>query len=134
MCLAFAIGIVLAEWAASEVRTLPVVNPNPDPPGSGPVDRGASRSPGEAALRGTDGYAHLDDLLLRLKARPEDRALIIELRDGILATAGRLAIEKKRLSIQRAAIASARAGDVEGMEECLKRLRRTASSESEASP
>jgi serine/threonine protein kinase len=126
MVLAFAIGVAIAQWAASH-RATPVVEAI-----RGGDAQTAAPSAGSAEEHSSDQdlapapYANLDVLLARVKTSPEDQEVMNALRDQISRAADDLKSETAKIAIKREAYASARQKDVAALEECLKKLRRAA--------
>jgi hypothetical protein len=136
MVLAFIIGIMLARWAAQEVRPAPVITVPVDatkkseataPPIEEPIaaeDPPIERPASDLMPLKPKRFPMLDGLLADVKANPQDQKRINALRDGIFAAADELPNEKKRSSIRRQAAAAARSLDVDGLEAAIARVRR----------
>lgn len=117
MLLAFVIGIVLARWAAQEVRPRPVVVPEK------PIEK-KSVAPSEKTSAALEKrYPHLDALLAGVKQNPKDANRFLELRDAILEASNDVASEKKKLALRRNASSSARLNDIDGLAACIEELR-----------
>jgi serine/threonine protein kinase len=117
MVLAFIIGVAIAQWAARRAHPTVIVEPSPV------VEE--PESPPSLAGRHVP-YAHLELLLARLRDGPRDQGSLNALRDQIAEAADDLQSETLKMAIKREAFTSARQQDLDGLEACLKRLKKAA--------
>jgi hypothetical protein len=116
MLLAFVIGIVLARWAAQEVRPRPVITvPHL------PLEKQKTQQAPQAPQ--AKKYPHLDVLLANARANPEDAERMRELRDGILEASNDVADEKRKVALRRKASSAARTADMDALASCIEELR-----------